>query len=81
MIFLNSWSVFRRNFNKWSHIPGSAIFPPSPPVKPIIFMPIFFAVLIADRIFLELPEVDIPQKTSPLRAFASSWREKTTEKS
>jgi hypothetical protein len=44
-------------------------------------MPIFFAVFIAVKIFLELPEVDIPQKTSPSRALASSWREKTTEKS
>ena len=39
--------------------------PPSFPVRPITFIPFAFAVTAAYIMFSALPDVDIPNKTSP----------------
>jgi hypothetical protein len=53
-----------------------AISPPSMPASPMVQSPISLAFSKARTRFAELPLVDMPIRTSPLRACAISWRAK-----
>ena len=64
---------FDGTFIQWSH--NSFIFPPPAPVKPTVMMPFSLQASSALIMLGELPEVDIPIKTSPSLPIASTWRE------
>ena len=56
---------------------AEAILPPPSAVMPTQAMPFFFASSMASSTFLLLPDVEMPNSTSPASPRACTWRAKT----